>query len=207
MSSSSNEFEEVAPGLTVTINDATRNLVTVDVTKDNDALTKQVGAMVDQFNKLKDKMNDVTSFNASTFATGVLFGTTAALRIDIAFTQLFSGRHSTGSSIRSMSELGVSFNDQGKLQFDKDQFLKVYARDPEAVKEFFATEKKGFSVKAKAVADSLAGTKGGSLIQRNTTLQTTIELNSKRIDEWNTRLDTQRNRMLTQFYAMETAHL
>lgn len=205
VSSSSNKFEGVAPGLTLTINDATRTTVTVDVTKDNDALTKQVSAMVDQFNKLKDKLNDLTSFDPATFASGVLFGTTAALRIDIAFTQLFSGKHSTGSSIRSVSELGVSFTDQGKLQFDKDRFLKAYERDPEAVKTFFSAETKGFSVKAKAVADSLAGTKGGSLIQRNTTLQTTIEFNAKRIDEWNTRLDTQRTRMLTQFYAMETA--
>lgn len=205
VSSSSNKFEGVAPGLTLTVNDATRTTVTVDVTKDNDALTKQVSAMVDQFNKLKDKLNDLTAFDSSTFSTGVLFGTTAALRVDIAFTQLFSGRHSTGSSIRSVSEIGVSFNDQGKLEFDKDKFLQAYNRDPDAVKTFFSAETKGFSVKAKAVADSLAGTKGGTLIQRNTTLQTTIEFNAKRIDEWTSRLDTQRTRMLTQFYAMETA--
>ncbi len=205
VSSSTNQFEGVAPGLNVTINEATRTSVTVDVTKDNDSITKQISAMVDQFNKLKDKLNDVTSFDASTFSTGVLFGTTAALRVDIAFTQLFSGRHSTGSSIRSISELGVSFNDQGKLEFDKERFLKSYERDPAAVKTFFSAEKKGFSIKAKAVADSLAGTKGGSLIQRNTTLQSSIELNAKRIDEWTTRLDGQRTRMLAQFYAMETA--
>ena len=205
VSSSSNKFENVAPGLTVTVNDATRTTITVDVTKDDDAISKQVGAMVDQFNKLKDKLKDLTSFDSSTFATGVLFGTTAALRIDIAFTQLFSGKHSTGSSIRSLSELGISFNDQGKLEFDKTKFTAAYDRNPEAVKTFFSAEKKGFSVKAKAVADSLAGTKGGSLLQRNTTLQTTIELNAKRIDEWNIRLDTQRTRMLTQFYNMETA--
>ncbi len=161
--------------------------------------------MVDQFNKLKDKLNDLTSFDSGTFSTGVLFGSTEALRVDIAFTQLFSGRHSTGSSIRSLSELGISYNDQGKLEFDKDRFTKAYNRDPEAVKKFFSEEKKGFSIKAKAVADSLAGTKGGALIQRNTTLQTNIEFNLKRIDEWNTRLDTQRNRMLAQFYGMETA--
>ncbi len=143
VSSSSNKFEGVAPGLTVTINDATRSTVTVDVTKDNDAITKQLSSMVDQFNKLKDKLSDLTSFDASTFSTGVLFGTTEALRVDIAFTQLFSGRHSTGSSIRSVSELGISFNDKGKLEFDKERFTAAYTRDPEAVKKFLQRRKEG----------------------------------------------------------------
>lgn len=205
VSSSSNEFEGVAPGLTVTINDATRNTITVDVTKDNDSITKQVSAMVDQFNKLKDKLNELTSFDSTSFKTGLLFGTTAVLRVDIAFTRLFSGRHSTGSSLRSISELGVSFNDQGKLEFDKERFAKAYERDPNAVKTFFSEEKKGFSVKAKAVADSLAGVNGGALIQRNTTLQTSIEFNSKRVEEWGVRLESQRTRLLTSFYNMETA--
>ena len=205
VSSSSNQFADVAPGLTVTINDATRSTITADVTRDKSAVTKQVSALVDQFNKLKDKLNDLTSFDASTFATGTLFGSSEALRIDIAFSQLFSGKHSTGSSIRSLADLGVTFNDQGKLSFDQTRFTATYDRDPDAVKTFFAAEKKGFSVKAKAVADSLASTKSGTLIQRNNTLQTTIELNAKRIDEWTVRLDTQRTRLLTQFYNMETA--
>ncbi len=94
--------------------------------------------------------------------------------MDIAFSRLFSGRHATGSSIRSISELGVSFNDKGKLEFDKERFAKAYERDPEAVKKFFSDETKGFSVKAKAVADSLAVCQRRRLIQRNTTLQTAL---------------------------------
>ena len=73
------------------------------------------------------------------------------------------------------------------------------------MEEFFTKEDSGFSAKAKALADGLAGIKGGALLNKSNSLQTQIEQNGKRVESMNTRLDKQRERMLKQFYNMETA--
>ncbi|RMF44959.1 MAG: hypothetical protein D6753_01345, partial [Planctomycetota bacterium] len=98
----------------------------------------------------------------------------------------------------------IRLNDQGRLEFDRSKFSAQYDLDPAAVKTFFTAEDVGFSARAKAVADSLAGVENGALLQRSNTLTTQIETNSKRISALETRLNKQRERLLTQFYNMET---
>lgn len=203
--SPTDDFKGVVPGVTLSVKEPSRSVVTVEVTENNDAISKQLSAVVDQFNKMRDKLSELTSFDTGNFSTGVLFGSPEALRIDLAFGQLFSGRQASSGSIRSIAELGVSFNDQGKLEFNKDRFSAAMARDPEAVKSFLSTKDTGFAAKAKAVADTLTGLKGGMLLQTTTTLQSKIDLNNSRIDSLNKRLDNERDRLLKQFYDMEAS--
>lgn len=203
VSSSSNTFENVAPGVSVTINDPSREVITVDVTENTDAISKQLSATVDQFNKLRDKLTELTSFDTGNFKTGALFGTSEALRIDLAFSQIFSGSISGASSIRSVAELGISYNEQGKLDFSKDRLKAALDRDPDAVKKFFTTAEKGFSAKAKALADKLTGTKNGALLKRTEALQARIDLNSTRVEGHSKRLEGERNRLLKQFNGLE----
>ncbi len=73
------------------------------------------------------------------------------------------------------------------------------------MEEFFTKEDTGFSAKAKALADSLAGIESGALLNKSNSLQTQIEQSGKRVDSMNTRLDKQRERLLAQFYNMESA--
>ncbi|MGN6544568.1 MAG: flagellar filament capping protein FliD, partial [Aureliella sp.] len=205
ISSSTDSFDGVLPGVKLTLTEASQKVVTVDVTKNNDGLSKQLSTIIDQYNKMHDKLSELTSFDPVKFTTGSLFGSSEALRIDLAFGQLFSGTHSGAGSIRSISELGVSFDENGKLSLDKDRLQSALDRDPDAVKKFLSDKDKGFSTIAKKVADSLAGTEHGALIKKSETLQSKIDLNSDRIESFNKRLDNQRERMLKQFYDMEAA--
>jgi flagellar hook-associated protein 2 len=198
-------FQGAVPGVTLTVNEASRSVVNIEVTQNNDAIGKQMSAVVDQFNKMRDKLSELTAFDSGNFSSGVLFGSTEALRVDMAFSQLFAGSQSGNGSIRSIAELGISYNSQGKLEFNKQRLDAALKRDPEAVKNFLSATNTGFSAKAKAVADTLTGIKGGVLLQSTTTLQTKIELNSSRVESLNKRLDSERTRMLKQFYAMESA--
>lgn len=205
ISSPTDDFKGVVPGVTVTVKEATRTAVTVEVQENNDGITKQMTAVVDQFNKMRDKYSELTSFDSGNFNTGLLFGSPEALRIDLAFSRLFTGTQVGNGPIRSIAELGISFNDQGKLEFNKERLEAALERDADAVKQFLSTKDTGFSAKAKAVADTLTGLKGGMLLQTTTTLQTKIELNSSRIESLNKRLENERTRMLKQFYAMEAS--
>ncbi len=205
VASSNNTFTGLVDGLEFTVGKPSDAPVTVSVTENQENVTKQIELFVNQFNSLRDKLAEFTAFDERTQSVGVLFGKNSALRTDLAFGRLFSGSFVGVGSIRSLGQIGIRLNDDGKLAFDKSKFNAVYAEDPAAVKDFFTTENSGFSARSKAAADSLAGVENGALLNRTDVLNTKIEQNSRRIETFNVRLDRQRTRLLNQFYNMETA--
>ena len=161
--------------------------------------------VVEQYNKVRDKIKSDASYDSTTKTAGVLFGTSAVLRVDLAFGKLFSGTINGAGSIKSITQLGVRLNDQGRLEFDESKLNATLESDPAAVQEFFTKEKTGFSARAKDIADTLAGVKNGALLTRSQALQSKIEQNNARIDSFTIRLDKQRTRLLNQFYNLETS--
>lgn len=205
VNSPTNTFDRLVSGLEITLTQASSSPVTLTVAKNNSGLAKQIQTVVDQFNKVRDKIKSDASYDTTSNKAGVLFGNSAVLRVENALSRLFGQSISGAGSIKSIAQLGVRINDQGKLEFDQSKLEAALAKDPEAVKEFFTKENTGFSAKARSTIETLAGVKGGALISQNNVLQSKIDLNNSRIDGFNIRLDKQRTRLLTQFYNMETA--
>src|SRR5690606_34558651 len=117
--------------------------VTVTVAENTENIGKQVSAFVEQFNKLRTKLDDVTKFDSASNTVGVLFGKSSALRVDMAYGRFLSGAHRGTGSIKSLNQLGISLNDKGKLAFDQTKFNAALAADPAAVEEFFTKEETG----------------------------------------------------------------
>lgn len=205
VSSSTNKFTGLVEDIEFTIEAPSETPVTITVSSNTDNISKQINTFVEQFNKLRDKLDQATVFDEATNSVGVLFGKNAALRVDLAYGKFFSSNFRGAGSIGSLGQLGIRLNETGKLEFDKSKFDAALAADSAAVEEFFTAEDTGFSARAKQLADSLAGTENGALLNRTNSLQTQIEQSSQRIESFNTRLDKQRERLLKQFYNMETA--
>lgn len=202
--SNSNTFDGSIAGINLTIVDTSETAIDINVSNDDSGISKSLDLMVTQFNKVIDKIKSVASYDSVTNVSGLLYGDTEVLRIQSTFSTLFSSRLVNGS-IRSIAELGVSINDQGKLEFDKTRFEKRLSDDPEAVRQFFSKEKTGFSARAKTMIDSLSGENNSALISKNLALQSKIEQNNARVTFLTARLDRQRERLLNSFYKMETA--
>ena len=202
--SNSNTFDGSIAGINLTIVDTSETAIDINVSNDDSGISKSLDLMVTQFNKVIDKIKSVASYDSVTNVSGLLYGDTEVLRIQSTFSTLFSSRLVNGS-IRSIAELGVSINDQGKLEFDKTRFEKRLSDDPEAVRQFFSKEKTGFSARAKTMIDSLSGENNSALISKNLSLQSKIEQNNARVTFLTARLDKQRERLLNSFYKMETA--
>jgi flagellar hook-associated protein 2 len=205
VSSSTNEFDNIVSGVKLEVLASATTSVTVGVSKSSEGIAKQLKTVVEQYNKVRDKIKSDASYDSTTKTAGILFGTSSVLRVDLAFGKLFSGQIQGAGSIKSITQLGVRLNDQGRLEFDETKLNAALESDPAAVQEFFTKEKTGFSAKAKDVADTLAGVKNGALLSRSQALQAKIDQNNSRIDSFTTRLDKQRTRLLNQFYNLETA--
>jgi flagellar hook-associated protein 2 len=202
-SSSSNTFQDVAPGLDVTIQGESTSPVTINVKQTSEDVSIQLQLFVEQYNKLRQKLEELTFFNESDGKKGLLFGSAEALRIETELADLVTGRVLGAGKIQSLAELGISIDKEGKLSFDKTKLEARFASDPEAVKEFFSAQTVGLAHRMDQLIERLAGIDDSMLVTRGQALQRQMESIAARIDFLNERLDRSRERLLNQFYQME----
>lgn len=202
--SATNSFEGVLSDVTISIVDSSTDSVNVTVSETRDRLRTNVKLFVDQYNKLVDQLDDLTFFDAESSQTGVLFGSSVTLRLESGISRGVTGRYRLPGSVETLEQIGVSVDDTGQLKFNDDKLDALLASDPGGVEEFFTSDG-GFAKTLDDVLERLSGVDDSVLVSRTAALQSRIELNARRIEELNIRLDTQRDRLLLQFYRMETA--
>jgi flagellar hook-associated protein 2 len=206
VTSSTNDFKDVLPGLTLNVKSVSSDPVTVSATKSFSKIETNLKLFVDQYNKVVENLASVTSYDEATQTSGYLFGSTAALRVQQSLNNIVTGRVANSSKIKSLTQLGVSVGQDGKLSLDTTKLAEAVASDPQAVTTFMSEKDNGFSDRTKAVLDRLVGVdKGSVLMNRNDTLQRRIDDLGKRIDSFNLRLDRERTRLTKQFTGMESA--
>lgn len=201
--SADNTFDDALPGLDVTLLDAATDPVTVTVSSAVDAAASALQIFVDNYNKLRDKLDTYTAFDPTAGTKGTLFGSSETLRIDAALSSIITGRFINDGSVRSLAELGVAIDEEGQLTFDKSKFLARSQSDPESVSAFFADEDQGFVAKADALLETIVGKDNSLLVNRLETLQRQIDTYGDRITAWNARLDRNRERLTNQFFKLE----
>jgi flagellar hook-associated protein 2 len=205
VASPDNHFDDVLSGASLVVNEAAASPVSVTVAATDSAVVGNVQLFVDQYNKLVEKLDDLTFFNETESKTGVLFGSLEALRVETELSGLLSGRFFGLGSIQSLEGLGISFKDDGTLTFDAAKLQGKFAADPAAVEEFFADEQLGFAHKVDALIETLAGRNNSLLVSRAEALQRRIDLNNERIEFLNARLTRKRDLLLAQFTSLEAA--
>jgi flagellar hook-associated protein 2 len=205
LSSSSNQFTGVLPGVTLEPKQASTSPVTVTVSTSDSDLVANVQTMVDNYNQFREKLQELTAYQPETDTRSALTADLAALRLDSELSYLLSGAFAGAGSIRSLAEVGVRLNDDGTLALDTSKLRARNAADPEAVEQFFTQAEFGVSAKFDKLLEELSGADGSLLAQRLNTLADKIDRNQQRIAFLEGRLNVQRERLLSDFYRMEVA--
>ncbi|MHB1036272.1 MAG: flagellar filament capping protein FliD [Pirellulales bacterium] len=205
VASSSNRFTDVFPGATLEIREASSTPITVTVGSTDTNLGTAVQAMVDNYNKFHDSLAKSTAYDAAQNKAEILAGDSSALRMGSELLSLLSGRFLGVGPIQALQTVGISLKDDGSLSLDQNKLKAKFAEDPDAVKKFFTDKDRGVSARFNKLLEQLAGEKNSLLTNRLGAIQHKIMDNQKRIDFMNERLESQRQRLLTDFYRMETA--
>ena len=200
-----NRFSELVEGVELTVNGTSDVPVTIQVDESNEDLISGVELLVTQYNSLQDKIDEFTFFDEDSGSTGILFGSNETLRIETTMSNLLTSRFFGVGDIQSLEEVGLSLDIQGHLELDADKLEQRLQEDPEAVEEFFTDDEFGFVTKFESAVDSLAGEGQSLLVSRSDALQRRIDSNSEKIEFMNVRLEAERDRLLLQFYNMETS--
>ena len=205
ISSTSNSFDGLIEGIKLTISGTSEEAITIEVKQTNEGVISQVGLLVSQFNKLHEKLEELTFFDEISNDKGLLFGSSSVLRIEFDMANVLSSRfHSAGSTL-SLPQLGIRFGDDGTLSFDKTTFEERYAAYPDDVEKFFTQEDTGLAAKLETVAEQLAGATNSVLINRSQALQRSIESNEERISALTAALEREEESLTLEFFRLEEA--
>jgi flagellar hook-associated protein 2 len=203
IASPDNKFDEVIPGVELTVVAPSDENVSIQVEQDQAGIVTVVQDFVDAFNSIRENLDEVTSFNQEDLTTGILFGTTAVLRVESDLNRILSGRFFGVGKLTSLEAVGLSFDDKGKLQLDTAQLEELLAGDPGAVEQFFTHETLGVSAKLKSVIEQLAGEDDSVLSSRAETLADIITSANDRVTFMDGRLERERERLLLEFARLE----
>ena len=174
---------------------------TLDVSQDTSQVVSAVKDVVDQYNTLMDKLDELTK------SGGELHGDTALNSVKRSLRQLITS--STGNkddSFSMLSQIGVSTAkagasisaDTSKIELDEDALKKVLQEDPDGVKKVImgtASKQDGiFSKLGSVISDSLASngyfsTTTNSVKSEITKLNTKIEKQTTSIANYKSSLE------------------
>lgn len=203
VTSSTNTFDGIVEGVTVELKQATGEPVTVNVQNDSAAAGTAIGGFVEAYNSLRSSLADLTSFDAETQTTGLLFGRGETLRLDTDLSRVLLSTFRVEGEFSSLQEVGISLKSDGTLTFDQTRLTRALRDSPDSVEKLFRTPETGVVARISAMIDQLAGEEKSLLGARSEAIQSNITSNEQRIDTLSARLDRERERLLLDFIQLE----
>ena len=205
ITSNTNTFDDVMPGLDITVTEPSTDAVTVSVTEDVDSLADDMAAMFDDLIGVLNKVDSLTKTNANTSS---LLSSASVLRRSENNLRNAVFNEVSSSTLSTASFAGVDISREGTLSFDKQKFIDAYNDDPQAVKDLFfsddATQETVFSrldTELKAATNFTSG--------YLSTSEDAVEQRVRDIDDqiaaWDIRLDKREANYRRTFTSLETA--
>jgi flagellar hook-associated protein 2 len=137
VTSATNTFANVAPGVTVTavrVQPGSELAAKVDVTSDPGSIAAKVQALVDTANVALKEIASQSKTRNGDVGAGPLVGDSAVRRLS---QDILSAVSSGLAGVGSFSPVGVTVNKDGTLAFDKEKFAESFKADPAKTRAYF----------------------------------------------------------------------
>jgi flagellar hook-associated protein 2 len=134
------------PGATLSLLQGTKaspGTSTLSLTQNTSGVVSNLQGFVSAFNAVNDFINSESTFNASSFATGPLFGDPVADQIQSQLSQVVFNNVAGNGSYSNLSSLGFSMNSSGDLSLNTSTVSSVLSSDPQAVANLFEATGQG----------------------------------------------------------------
>lgn len=221
---SSNELNNVIPGLSLTLHKT--GDTTINVTKDLDKITEKVAAFVNAYNDVIDTIKTNTAKGKA------LQGDPMLRTLQDELHRMFNTKVEGNEKFKYLFQVGLEIDKgitnatsmTGKISFDKDKFKAALAENPDEVFNLFAIDNRSSVDDAESVeTDSdtteslgiarlfretlMSWTRSGTgiLAVRIEGFDSEISFLKKQMDDMNTRLEKKEQQLKNQFIAMESA--
>ena len=199
ITSSTNTFADLLPGVAVTVSAVSTDPVTVSVSRDDAAVSAIAKSLVDSLNSIfalistKSAVVNSTDSTGKAVVSGGVFSGDSTVR-DVK--QLILNAASYPVDGHSPSEIGVSITKTGTLEFNADKFAAAMKSDPEFVKSVLSEISSRVATAATSASDKYDGMITGKI----TGQESLVKSLGTQIDSWDLRL-TSRRATLERTYA------
>lgn len=208
VTSKTNQFTGVLPGITLALTKTTTSPVTVQVAADRSALEKKITAFVNAYNDFVNTGHNAAGFGA-TKATNPILAADRTIRGALRRMGGLLGDAVPGASGRytTLASVGVKASRDGTLSFDATAFGEAMNADPAGVRRLFVTDATtGATGLMKTIMSTVDGlvTGAGSLVQSRLDA---LSAQSKRLGEtkikMESRIEQYEMQLKKQFIAMD----
>ena len=136
---SSNTVNDTISGLTFELKKTSASAVTLEIERDTEKARSNFDDFVKAYNDLNTDIRNKTFINGETGARGPLRELRSIRDLSSQLRQLVIG-DATSGTITNLSELGISFDNSGKMTIeDSDKLETVLANTPSDLNTFFST--------------------------------------------------------------------
>ncbi|MHA7219145.1 flagellar filament capping protein FliD [Arthrobacter sp. MDT1-48-3] len=200
VTSASNTFADILPGVSVTVSRTTTEPVSVTVSRDAEATTKVAQELVDALRSVFSFVDTNTRVTPGTTAGAApisgRFTGDSAVR-GIAQSVLTAATAPVGGT--STSEFGITLTRSGTVEFDTEKFAAALAKDPAGTKDVLMQLSARVADAGKAASDKY----DGELTRRITSQESTVRNLNDRVSDWDQRLEKRRATLERTYSALE----
>jgi flagellar hook-associated protein 2 len=164
--------------------------------------------MISAYNAVSSFINSQSSFNATTQSAGLLSGDATLRNIQSTLQSTITNSWSMEGSIRSLGQLGISFERDGSLQLDESRLREALARDAEGVASFFMGANSGGGGMLTNMGEALSGlanSNTGPIKTAMDGLNNNIRGVQQNIASFELRLEARESLLYAQFSAADQA--
>lgn len=197
-----NQVSDVIEGVTLELKDMGKS--DLQVVQDTESLVKSVSSFVQLYNAARGYISGGTAYDAEKDKAGPLMGNSMALSVERKLANLIQSPVSGSGGYSYLSEVGITVQRDGSLNFDQAAFRQALSADPEGVQELFAGEN-GVTRNMKTAMTAYTHTYDGLITNQIKTVESNIKSLQTRREDAEEDVQRYLARTVAKFSAMENA--
>jgi flagellar hook-associated protein 2 len=159
--SATNTFTNVVAGVSFTALQKTTAAATINVGRDNSAITAGIQAFVDAYNKINETMVDATKYDAATKVAGMFQGDSSANGLLSAMRSMLQAV-TAGGAFSRLADVGITAQRGGNLSIDSAKLNTALSSKFTDIKNLFKAEASPAKAQSTASLSLTAGTTPGA---------------------------------------------
>jgi flagellar hook-associated protein 2 len=204
---SDNTLKDAIPGVTLELKQANPgHAVGINVKEDMELVSGKISKFVEGINGVLTFVQAQNKLDKSTDTTKTLGGDSLIRSVESRMRGLIQNpQFGVTGSIKTLSQVGITFNRQGTLDFDQKKFNSALASSPEGVQQFFIGDgyQTGLIASVKREVATLLNPQSGVIPNRTRGLKTTIDQLDTRIADKQRQLEKKEEVLRDKFSRLE----
>ncbi len=180
-----NTLEDLIPGLVIDLKQAAPGkVINLNVQENREMVAGKAKGFVESVNAVLSFIQQQNTLNEKSDTSKTLGGDQVLRTVEMRIRNLVQGTVVGAGPIQNLSQIGITFNRNGTLDFSEEKFNTVLAKSPNDVQKFLAGDgsSTGFIPRLRTTVNGLMDNIFGPVANKRKSLQSEIDRADQRIE-------------------------